>query len=156
MLTTSPTFPRWFTTLSFIFNILLIYHNIRKSQGLIALFFLFFYLFPIARQPSNRADWHGSCCTRRAKSMIERPGGRCFFSLAWKLLGLKTLFPHALGIHISHQPIQAPQVNCNNTRKQYKCYHYNFIWVERIIPRITDIIIILLYNSIPKQGTESR
>ena len=32
-----------------------------KSQGLIALFFIFFYLFPIARQPSVYAGWHGSC-----------------------------------------------------------------------------------------------
>ena len=29
-----------------------------KSQGLIALFFNFFYLFPIPRQPSVYAGWH--------------------------------------------------------------------------------------------------
>ena len=33
-----------------------------KSQGLIALFFHFFYLFSIARQPSVYAGWHGACC----------------------------------------------------------------------------------------------
>ena len=33
-----------------------------KSQGLIALFFKFCYLFPIARQPSVYAGWHGACC----------------------------------------------------------------------------------------------
>jgi hypothetical protein len=31
-----------------------------KSQGLIVLFFIFFYLFSIARQPSVYAGWHGS------------------------------------------------------------------------------------------------
>ena len=47
-----------------------------KSQGLIALFFKFFYLFPIARQPSVYAGWHGICRTPRASPVIERAGGR--------------------------------------------------------------------------------
>ena len=43
-----------------------------KSQGLIALFFIFFYLSAIARQPSDRANWHGACCTARANLVSHR------------------------------------------------------------------------------------
>ena len=46
-----------------------------KSQGLIALFFIFFYLFPIARQPSVYAGWHGPCCPE-ARQPAHRAASR--------------------------------------------------------------------------------